>query len=388
MWESIPPQAEEDAVAQGSIRKEMQSALIVRYADKKNNSFVANSRTSSVSRSGVTVYRQGDALRVEYDFSRQKEQFVIPVVYALEGERFTAEILFDEIREYGETRIVEVKLLPYFGAGKTGEEGFLFVPDGSGAIVDFGNTRSWASGYAKQVYGRDPAKSDYAYASSQEQVYMPVYGVCREGSAFLAVLSRGDANASIEATQAGSSSEYASVAPVFSYRLLDQMKMQDKYGTEKSITFESRRTVEENPQVTFLFAPRETAGLAGMAGLYRAWLMEKEGLSRLSSPQAKPLFLDIYGVSQKKERAAGFSEISRWTDPSGAKRRSPASPRKARNRAANCFTPWTTSASAAEAGAGGPSTAPRPTCCRPACLNTNTRPISGPSTRKTRSGFT
>lgn len=131
---------------------------------------------------------------MEYDFSRQKEQFIIPVVYALEGERFTAEILFDEIREYGETRIVEVKLLPYFGAGKTGEEGFLFVPDGSGAIVDFGNTRSWASGYAKQVYGRDPAKSDYAYASSQEQVYMPVYGVCREGSAFLAVLSRGDAN--------------------------------------------------------------------------------------------------------------------------------------------------------------------------------------------------
>lgn len=59
VWESIPPQAEEDAVAQGSIRKEMQSALIVRYADKKNNSFVANSRTSSVSRSGVTVYRQG-----------------------------------------------------------------------------------------------------------------------------------------------------------------------------------------------------------------------------------------------------------------------------------------------------------------------------------------
>lgn len=243
---------------------------------------------------------------MEYDFSRQKEQFIIPVVYALEGERFTAEILFDEIREYGETRIVEVKLLPYFGAGKTGEEGFLFVPDGSGAIVDFGNTRSWASGYAKQVYGRDPAKSDYAYASSQEQVYMPVYGVCREGSAFLAVLSRGDANASIEATQAGSSSEYASVAPVFSYRLLDQMKMQDKYGTEKSITFESRRTVEENPQVTFLFAPREAAGLAGMAGLYRAWLMEKEGLSRLASPQAKPLFLDIYGVSQKKESFLGF----------------------------------------------------------------------------------
>lgn len=151
------------------------------------------------------------------------------------------------------------------------------------------------------------------------------------------------------------------------------MKMQDKYGTEKSITFESRRTVEENPQVTFLFAPREAAGLAGMAGLYRAWLMEKEGLSRLASPQAKPLFLDIYGVSQKKESflgflvdrpatgttveelramcaaleqagandgvltlyywnkkgtAAGFSAISRWTDPSGAKRRSPLRPGK------------------------------------------------------------
>ncbi len=306
LWESMPSAVEDDAVAQGSIRKEMQSTLIVRYIDSKNNNFVANSQTSSISRSTVSVYKKGDGLRVDYDFSRNKERFIIPVVYSVKEDRFTAEILFNEIEEYGDTKICEIKLLPYFGAGRTGEEGFLFVPDGSGAIVDFQDTRSWASSYAKQIYGRDPAKSDYAYSSSEEQIYMPVYGICKKENAFLAVIAQGDANASIEAVQAGNSSEYASIAPVFSYRLLDQMKLQDKYGTEKSITFESRRTVQENPLVQFLFTSSVSADLAEMAGLYRTYLMEECDLQRIKPDQAKSLFLDVYGVSQKKESFLGF----------------------------------------------------------------------------------
>lgn len=123
VWHNIPPDAEEDTVAQGTIKKELQSSLIVSFVDTKNNSFTANSQTSSVGRSTNTAYRTDGGILVEYDFSRNKEEFMIPVLYKLNGSRFIAEILFNKIKEYGTNKICNIKLLPYFGAGKTGEDG-------------------------------------------------------------------------------------------------------------------------------------------------------------------------------------------------------------------------------------------------------------------------
>lgn len=136
VWYNIPPDAEDDTVAQGSIKKEMKSSLIVSFIDEKNNNFTANSQTSCISRSTNKVFKTANGILVEYDFSRTKEQFMIPVLYTLGSNHFSAEILFDQINEYGNNKICDIKLLPYFGAGKTGEDGFLLVPDGSGAIVN------------------------------------------------------------------------------------------------------------------------------------------------------------------------------------------------------------------------------------------------------------
>ena len=303
-WTNIPDATEEDELAQGSIRKEMLSSLIVSSIDGKNNNFTANSRTSCVSRGTNAVYRVGDDLVVDYDFSRNKEQYAIPVRYSVKDGTFSAEILFDEIREYGNMRICEIQLLPYFGAGVTTDDGFLLVPDGSGAIIDFGDDRSWASNYSKPVYGGDPASSDYVYSSGSQQIYMPIYGVKKGEQAFVAVLEQGDANASIQATQVGYSSSYASVAASFSYRLLDRTTLTDKYGTEKTMTFESKKTMSENPRVRFLMATPETANLAGMAARYRRYLEQTFGLSRLT--EASMVYLDVYGVSQQKESFLGF----------------------------------------------------------------------------------
>lgn len=303
-WTNIPAAAEEDQLAQGSIRKELLSSLIVESVDNKNNNFTANSCTSSVSRGTNTVYRVDGDLVVEYDFSRNKEQYAIPVKYSVKDGTFSAEILFDHIREYGNMRICEIQLLPYFGAGTTADDGFLLVPDGSGAIVDFSGDRSWASNYSKPVYGGDPASSDYVYSSGSQQIFMPLYGAKNGSQAFVAVLEQGDANASIQATQVGYNSSYASVAASFSYRLLDRTTLTDKYGTEKTMTFESRRRITENPRVRFLLTTPETATLAGMAARYRDYLEQTAGLSRLTESAA--VYLDVYGVSQQKESFLGF----------------------------------------------------------------------------------
>ena len=74
-----------------------------------------------------------------FDFPNEK--FRVPVRYALNGERFDASILTDGILEYGTNKIKSIEFLPYFGAGGMNEDGYLFVPDGSGALIYFNNER-------------------------------------------------------------------------------------------------------------------------------------------------------------------------------------------------------------------------------------------------------
>lgn len=305
-WYSFPVDADTDTTAQGSIKRELTSNLVVEYIDEKNNDFVANSNTASVSQGTYTAYKTPAGLLVEYDFSRKKEEFIIPVLYSLDQNGFTAKILFDKIKEYGSKKICEVRLMPYFGAGKKGTDGFLFLPDGSGATVDFKAEKGWAESYRKQIYGRDPSKSDYIYSTGEEQIYLPVYGICQSDGAFLGLVEHGDGNAFIEGVQAGKSTDYASAFCAFPYRQLDNMKLYDKYGTEKNITFESKKVSDANPLVRYWFAGKKDANLAGMAALYRNYLIQEKNFGKIKKSTDAPLYLDVFGASEKKESVLGF----------------------------------------------------------------------------------
>ncbi|HBG00053.1 MAG TPA: hypothetical protein DDW87_00560, partial [Firmicutes bacterium] len=113
------------------------------------------------------------------------ERFFIPVEYRLEGKTLTARIpmaevvypqdqptsyevnwdgsLGDELLVYDQTRelvtypLTSVALLRFFGAADTTEEGYIFVPDGSGALINLNNGKTNQTLYSEPVYGRDGA---------------------------------------------------------------------------------------------------------------------------------------------------------------------------------------------------------------------------------------
>lgn len=78
---------------------------------------------------------------------------------------------------YDETQyaVDYISVLPYFGSGKAQEGGFLFYPDGSGAIIDFDDYQDTWSSVNGKVYGQD-----YAFYSitgkHQQSISLPVYG--------------------------------------------------------------------------------------------------------------------------------------------------------------------------------------------------------------------
>ena len=82
------------------------------------------------------------------------------------------------------------------------DDGFLFVPDGSGAIINFNNGKTKVDAYSKEVYGEDISRrsTNSPITSRTQKISLPVFGLVSNGSGFLAEITDGAAVASINAS--------------------------------------------------------------------------------------------------------------------------------------------------------------------------------------------
>jgi len=95
---------------------------------------------------------------------RERPAFNVTLRYSLEGNSLIVNVPFDKIAYRGAYPMVKLAVLPYFGAGGTNDEGYLLVPDGSGALIYFNNGRQNQLSYNNDIYGWDEAlysQSDY-----------------------------------------------------------------------------------------------------------------------------------------------------------------------------------------------------------------------------------
>ena len=305
MWRSDPENADDDEIAQGSIRMEMQAQLVVKFADNLNQTSTVNSYAACVRKGTFTITKIANGIEILYDFAREKENFSIPVSYTLQDGALVCRVLFSKIKERSDNRILEVRILPYFGAAYQNTEGYLFIPDGWGALADFQSNRAWAENYEKRIYGMDPALSNYIYRQAEECVRLPVFGICRGTNGFLAVVEEGAESGYITAMQAGKQSSYASASAGFYYRHTDELELKAAYSKKNKVVFLSSQTTGIDPTIRYQFLAGDNAGYQGMAGAYRKYLSESVGVKQQASCRLGPT-LEILGAVRNRESFLGF----------------------------------------------------------------------------------
>ena len=105
------------------------------------------STTYTMTQNGFTCHAVYDELGVSFD-----------VNVALEGNRLQLSVDEASITEGEEFQLKSMTFLPYFGSGYSDEtDGYLFVPDGSGALIRFQKPTNYSSTFSKKVYGKDLA---------------------------------------------------------------------------------------------------------------------------------------------------------------------------------------------------------------------------------------
>lgn len=307
IWFSNPPDRERDELAVGVRKMQLSSRLIVTYASADNQTFLTNDFVSSVRPGNFSVTMLGNGIRFDFDFGRSAERFRIPLEVTLADDHLKARIVASEIEEYGESRVLTVTLLPFFGAGGTGDEGYLLVPDGCGALIRFNNGRQDAAPYQEYVYGRDPVLSTVFDRTVRQRIHLPVFGLKRGPHAFLAVITGGEFLARIDASVSGSGSGYNSVASTFKYRESDNVVLAEADWSAKDVMLTAEdHNAADRFEVRYYPLSRGEADWPGMAARYRRYLLEECGVRVSDAAAGLPLYLELYGAIRKEQSVLGL----------------------------------------------------------------------------------
>jgi len=304
IWWSSPLGASSDSKATPLLRSELRSSAVLRYGipAKRNSNNYLRSATEDCR---VTVRDIKNGIRAEYDYS--KAGFSFPVEYTLEDDHLKVSLRVSDIRESSEENIAtEIILLGSFGAASPDEKGCFVIPDGCGALIDFGTKGiTDPAAYSQPVYGSDITAVPTTRGAVTEQIYLPVYGIVKEDNALLCVAAKGDSNAFITAAVSGQSgSSYDLCGFTFVLRGTDTYYMSGKLS-DKLTVFENGGIKSDD--IELLYYPISGRGVdyTDIAARYRQYLTEEAGVSPCTEEGTAPLHIALYGGVQKKKPVLG-----------------------------------------------------------------------------------
>lgn len=294
-WYSNPVDKDSDARAMADMKDLLYSQLQISYKDASKNTLTVNSHASSTIKSSV------DQGSVTFTYTFGNLGIVLSLKHTLEEDYLKTELLFDKTDDLGDIELMSAGVMPFFGAGGTQEDGYLFIPDGSGALIRFNNNRTSARDYEEDVYGSDPSLTRYSENSTKQRITLPVFGVKKGDHAFLAVIGQGQAAASVRASVSGRSTDYNTVFSKVKYKYEESL-MTDR--TDYVYQVVSGRTVYEPYEVRYYPLPVAQADYSGMARRYQQYLEEEKGLTRQSDAK-QYLYLELLGGVIKDENILG-----------------------------------------------------------------------------------
>lgn len=304
-WWSNPPGAEEDKLAKGIKKMRMLSQLLLTFVDDASRFTSINSNVACIGEKGFRAEKTANGIKAYYTFPR--EQLTVPVAVSLEEDYFKIEILTAEIKEESVNKIVTMELCPYLGAGGAGDTGYLMVPDGSGALINFNNGKTQADPYTQDIYGKNKALTrDFDYVADQT-VRLPVFGIKNGENALLGVVTKGAAAGYINAGIGGRDTSYNNVYCGFRYREIDNVVLNSGKWQARTV-----KVIEENPkhinpfEIRYYMLDGKDSNYTGMALRYQKYLAEEQGMKRYSGSSDIPFYMDIYGGVKKQKSILGI----------------------------------------------------------------------------------
>lgn len=311
VWRSTPDAASlQSETVKGHWRRNIESTFHLDYVDitKGETKLKLSNDQELKPKTTITPIDQGVEILHELESIESSIKFII----VLNGDHLDVKVPADGITEGENIRFINLYILPFLGAMQsTNHDGFMFVPDGMGAVIPFERNKSYPFGYTADVYGLDSGISRQSYRFFRNDSNLPVYGISSNQNAVFGVATDGDTNMKIHAYPSGLYTTYNWVAPQFILRN-EYFRRTSSFGAGFN-TYEAELSVQERAmRFYFLQGSEEKVNYVGMADAYRRYLIEKWGMDRIQ-PRSDHLPLDLYLFGADREPSIFGSSLVKTT---------------------------------------------------------------------------
>lgn len=231
--------------------------------------------------------------------------FLIPVEYTLTENGFSATVLTDKITsDSSNYTLTEVELLPYFGSCEYVDNGWMLVPDGSGAIIELAEKQGIS--YLQGLWGSDYAIEKSVNATIMQNAGLPVFAMHDCNKAFFAEITGAGAIASVAAETYGNEILQSHIHATFNVKAYDTSDM-GAMRNQAVFNLYASSYVSEFPQVIYTLFGEDTT-YSDMANSYREQLIQRGVLGeRVEESDSKCVYLDFTGYETIDSSFMGIS---------------------------------------------------------------------------------
>ena len=203
IWHTLPSD---------SIAKQISaSAVEIVLADDSNKIYTLNSQDNSVNFGNFSYTIGVDEISVNYALSLTKETGAknfddidkgeiradMTVIYRIKDGSLYVNVNMNSLKLPKDIHLEQITVLNNFGAYENGNaDDYIFVPDGSGALLMTGQNDSETASIELPVYGNNPATTQNA---TKSDCLFGAFGLKNGENAFVCIIENGDAIAQINA---------------------------------------------------------------------------------------------------------------------------------------------------------------------------------------------
>lgn len=224
-----------------------------------------------------TVKETELAMLGDVSTSSNPAYFSIPLQYRLHGNDLLVSVDMENIVTTEGYYLTQVSFLKNFGATRAADDGYVFVPDGSGSIIENSLATNSMDSISIPFYGQDSAKALTEGTSAAIENSFPVWGLKRNSNTVFAIVENGAAIGGVNAQIHSSYLPYNIVYPYFNYQVVDA------FGIE-GVSYAFYENVPDTEFVVrYHFLHNDESTYSGMARYYREYLQKSGAFEAVST---------------------------------------------------------------------------------------------------------
>jgi hypothetical protein len=300
LWSSTIDYTNEDFPV--SVTYALRSALNISSYNTNNISFAILREHLFTMGTSVDLEILDSGFKASIVFGTSKIKMSMYVTFTEDG--ITVEIPDEEIEEPAGFKLNTIQVYRDFGSVKEDNiPGYVFIPDGIGALINYKEATINTPDYKKYIYGNSLGYNTETNLNNRtidgQRIYAPVFGFVHgfNQQAVFANITSGALYGNINVSYPSRNRGYTTVYSEFIYRTTYSQPI-DRSGGVITLLQDFRNPVDINIKYTLL--EDHNANYVGMANAYRTELINEGVLTEKTSNQTDiPLHISTIGLERK-----------------------------------------------------------------------------------------